>query len=520
MLNKGGFFMDLFNTYKLHKENDEYTLILYLSPSQTEFASELFNPEGQLSKELNHDVEVYVKNKFPRLKIKLVKVMMGSIIVASIALGGTQAMASETTSYTVASGDSLSVIAKKFNTTTDQLKSLNSLTSDIIYANQILKVPSTSQTPASSTTYTVVSGDSLSVIAKRFTTTVESIRSLNNLTSDTIFVGQTLKIPSAQEIVNIPSSYTVVSGDSLSVIAKRFNTTTDAIKSLNGLTSDFIRVGQVLKLPTSQPQVQAPAPTTYRVIAGDTLWSISRKFNTTVDNIKSLNSLGTDTLYIGQVLNVPTTPQTPTPTEVQAPTQTQPSISYVTHRVASGENAWNISLKYGIPMPELLRANNLPQDAILSIGQELRVPVHTVPVMQTPGPQYGENLDWWTAAQYVFPIGKTARVIDFKTGRSFNVKRTIGANHSDTEPLTSADSAIIKEIWGGSYSWATRAVIVEVDGRRIAASMASMPHSIEYIKDNNFDGHFDIHFLNSTRHNDGTVDPYHQAQIKLAAGIK
>jgi hypothetical protein len=171
-------------------------------------------------------------------------------------------------------------------------------------------------------------------------------------------------------------------------------------------------------------------------------------------------------------------------------------------------------------MSELLRANNFTESTSLSIGQVIRIPVHSVPVTSVPGPQYGEYLDWWTQAQYLFTINKTARVIDFQTGRSFYVKRTIGANHSDSEPLTSQDAAIIKEIWGGTYSWKTRAVIVEVDGRRIAASMTSMPHGIEYIGDNSFDGHFDIHFLNSTRHNDGTVDPYHQTQIKMAAGVE
>jgi len=100
------------------------------------------------------------------------------------------------------------------------------------------------------------------------------------------------------------------------------------------------------------------------------------------------------------------------------------------------------------------------------------------------------------------------------------VKRTIGANHADCEPLTANDAAIMKEVWGGSYSWKERAVIVEVDGRKIAASMASMPHDIQYITNNNFDGHFDIHFRNSTRHSDGKISESHQKQVRIAAGIE
>jgi hypothetical protein len=100
------------------------------------------------------------------------------------------------------------------------------------------------------------------------------------------------------------------------------------------------------------------------------------------------------------------------------------------------------------------------------------------------------------------------------------MKRTIGANHADCEPLTKYDAQIMKEVWGGYYSWNSRPIIVMVDGRRIAASAASMPHSIEYIKDNNFNGHMDIHFANSTRHKDGEIDYKHQENIKISAGLK
>ena len=155
---------------------------------------------------------------------------------------------------------------------------------------------------------------------------------------------------------------------------------------------------------------------------------------------------------------------------------------------------------------------------MLRIGQTLRIPVHHIPVRPAPGEEFGEFLDWWTEAQYVFPINRIATVTDFSTRRSFRVKRTIGANHADCEPLTAEDTAIAKSIWGG-WSWNTRAVIVEVDGRRIAASMTFFPHGVQYVANNDFDGHFDIHFLNSTRHADGRIDPNHQASVRIAAGM-
>jgi LysM repeat protein len=196
------------------------------------------------------------------------------------------------------------------------------------------------------------------------------------------------------------------------------------------------------------------------------------------------------------------------------------TVSYISHSVQSGETMWAISVKYGIPMLELLKLNDLSLSSSLTIGQKLKIPVYTVPVKATVGPQFGELLDWWTEARYVFPIGSEAVMTDVVTGRTFRVKHTMGGNHADAEPMTVSDAQMMKGIWGGAYSWTPRAVIVSVKGRRLAAAMHSYPHDGESIAGNDYNGHFCIHFLNSTRHMDGLVQASMQTKVKAAAGVQ
>ena len=97
-------------------------------------------------------------------------------------------------------------------------------------------------------------------------------------------------------------AYTVRAGDTLWLLANRYGTTVDAIKRLNGLTSNDLQIGQVLRIPSEQPSSYFD----YTVRAGDTLWLLANRYGTTVDAIKRLNGLTSDNLQIGQVLRIPT----------------------------------------------------------------------------------------------------------------------------------------------------------------------------------------------------------------------
>ena len=149
--------------------------------------------------------------------------------------------------------------------------------------------------------YTVISGDTLYSLARKYNTTVSEIKKLNNLTSNILRIGQVLKIPNNNNYI----LYTVVRGDSLYAIARKYNTTVMAIMNLNNLSSDFLSIGQVLKIPTNNDNNYSDNYFNYTVISGDTLYSLARRYNTTVSEIKKLNNLTSDILRIGQVLKIP-----------------------------------------------------------------------------------------------------------------------------------------------------------------------------------------------------------------------
>lgn len=174
-----------------------------------------------------------------------------------------------------------------------------------VTVSELLKLP-----PTGGTTYTVKAGDTLYSIAKKYNVTVAALAKANNITNyNLIRVGQVLVIPGTTAPTPPPATtvkYTVKAGDTLYSIASKYNTTVAAIASANKITNiNLISVGQVLIIPVKQ----APPPVTtvkYTVKAGDTLYSIARRYNVTVAALAKANNITNYNLIrVGQVLVIP-----------------------------------------------------------------------------------------------------------------------------------------------------------------------------------------------------------------------
>ena len=127
-----------------------------------------------------------------------------------------------------------------------------------------------------------------------------------------------------------------------------------------------------------------------------------------------------------------------------------------------------------------------------------------------------ERLDWFNGGKYVIPNGAVFQIKDVSTGLIFSARRQSGGNHMDAEPLTAEDTAILKKINGGTFSWRRRAVLVKYNGHVYAASIYSEPHGTNTILDNDFDGQFCLHFYGSKTHGTDRVDADHQKCVEQA----
>lgn len=255
--------------------------------------------------------------------------------------------------YTVKKGDTLWDIANKYGTTVSKLKSLNNLKSNVLQVGQTLKVSSSEKEiiPDDYLVYKVKNGDNLSKIAKEYDTTVSTIMKINNLNSDKLAINQQLLLPKTKK-TDGEKTYTVKKGDTLSQIAYDNKITTSELKKANNLASDLLKIGQVLIIPS-----KSTGEINYIVQKGDNLYTIANKYDTTISDIKKINNLSTNILQIGQLLKIPG------------------SINYNTYIVKKGDSLWKIANKYDTTVKKIMTINNLSTPT-LKIGQSLLIPTN------------------------------------------------------------------------------------------------------------------------------------------------
>lgn len=259
--------------------------------------------------------------------------------------------------YIVKPGDTLWSIAKKYNVSVDFIKTNNNLSSNLLTIGQPLKI--SKGTTNDNDIYYVKSGDTLYGIAQKYNISLDLLKQYNNLVNNNISVGQKLYIPRGQLNEDVIQTdyitYNVISGDTLYNISTKYNVNIDDLRNINKLENDNLIVGQKLLIPVNKQLIESDIIEyfDYKVKSGDTLYSISNKFNTTVDNLKKINNLLNNNLSLNQIIKVPYSELT-------------------IYTVKPGDTLYNISKMYGISLDDLKKNNNL-NDNLISVGQKLNV---------------------------------------------------------------------------------------------------------------------------------------------------
>ena len=270
--------------------------------------------------------------------------------------------------YTVKPGDTLYGISNQFGVSVTELAELNGIKGSNLSIGTVLKIPSKSGTnPNNMFMYTVKKGDTLYSIARKYNTTVNDIINLNYLKNNNLSVGQVIRIPENYynyDEMSAPNyiSYTVKPGDTLYSIATANGISVDTIISDNVLNNNNLSVGQILRLRVNDGEIlecfgpdfdipeEVISNVTYTVKSGDNLYSIARKYDTTVSEIVRLNNLNGTSLSIGQQLLIPS--------------------SDITYIVQKGDTLYGIARKFNVSVDNIKSKNNLKSN-LLNVGQSL-----------------------------------------------------------------------------------------------------------------------------------------------------
>lgn len=358
--------------------------------------------------------------------------------------------------YVVQSGDTLYSISRKSGVSLNQLLSLNGLsTSSLILPGQALSIGNTtpvskpttttlvSNSSGANGTYTVKAGDTLYSISRRFGMSLSQLVSANGIsTSSIIQPGETLRVVGGEATSSVVRTnttvtsgghYTVQAGDTLYSIARRNGMNLSSLLSLNGLSqSSTIFPGQRLTLSQFEGTSAGYRPTAsstsstgnYTIQAGDTLYSISRRFGISLSTLLANNGLSASSLIRpGQTISVSGSSSANVQSQSVSYTSTSGSGNYT---VKAGDTLYRIAYNHGISLTKLLSLNGLSANSTIRPGQHLVVSGSSSTVKtsyasrgaSTHTVQSGEGL-WRIARNY----GLTLEELKALNGLSSNVIR-------------------------------------------------------------------------------------------------
>ena len=256
--------------------------------------------------------------------------------------------------YTVKTGDTLYAIARKFNTTVNELINLNNLSNTNLSIGQMIKLPQAEE-QSDYELYTVMNGDSLYSIANKYNIAVADLIDFNALPTTVLTVGDVIRIPK-NSVNGKENVYVVKPGDTLYRIANIYGVSVNDLIIANNLSSNILTIGQELVIPIKP--VTEEDYVVYEVVPNDTLYGIARRFNTKVDAIKSYNNLTSNLLNIGQILQIPIN---------------NTKFNYQTYTVVPGDTLYSIARRYNTTVSDIMALND-DISSILRVGQVIKIP--------------------------------------------------------------------------------------------------------------------------------------------------
>ncbi|MCG2821268.1 MAG: LysM peptidoglycan-binding domain-containing protein, partial [Candidatus Atribacteria bacterium] len=310
--------------------------------------------------------------------------------------------------YKATKGDTLWSISKEYNISLNLILALNNIKDkDSLSIDQIIKIPQDNLPAADYNMHIVKKGETLWSIAQEYNLSVDLILATNNIAnSELISIGQQIEILSTKsttpetniitqpvidkknnnmnnnisEPENIePIVYTVKAGDSLWNISRKYGASVEIIVDVNNLgDKDSLSIGQKLEIPaigggvSNSSQKQEPIIVNYTVVKGDSLWSISQRYDVNMNTIISTNNLKEiSRLSIGQKLKLPITNMNIAKAEGHGQEAAAEEIIY---SVKKGESLWSISREYNVKLEAIIAANSIIDASKISPGQQLRIP--------------------------------------------------------------------------------------------------------------------------------------------------